>query len=284
MPLCGICRPHQLPPSDARLLRRRTASTLSDRGGLPATSSTCSTRCCLCRYRNGYAAKRTILTSLGFALPLCLAACGDDDDSKLDADAGQVQADAANTDPDAATEVAVNLDFAAMVGDEAFACSDGAGAATYDDVGTAASTVTSNRVHRRACSSQLAWPYERRLSHDLHMDEPRVQRPANADSSSALWRVSHRVGRLWKRRRSADALFNRPGLQRCQQWQLSVAERRLGRKHRARPRSRQDACIQFAQRCQPGKTLAMAATTHLRVSLCMALRSPSRREQTFWRF
>lgn len=85
--------------------------------------------------------KRTLLTSLGLALPLCLAACGDDDDSNLDADAATGQADAANTESDAATDVAVNLDFAAMVGVEAFACSDGKGAKTYDNVGTAASTV-----------------------------------------------------------------------------------------------------------------------------------------------
>jgi uncharacterized repeat protein (TIGR04052 family) len=85
--------------------------------------------------------KRTLLTSLGLALPLCFAACGEDDDNNQDADAGQVQADAANTEPDAATEVSVNLDFAAMVGAEAFACSDGADAKTYSNIGTAASTV-----------------------------------------------------------------------------------------------------------------------------------------------
>lgn len=87
--------------------------------------------------------KRTLLTTLGLALPLSLAACGDDDDGHShEADAGQVQADAAAGDPDAATDVAVTLNFEAMVGTEAFACSDGKAAKTYTNVGTAASEVS----------------------------------------------------------------------------------------------------------------------------------------------
>jgi uncharacterized repeat protein (TIGR04052 family) len=87
--------------------------------------------------------KRTFLSSLALALPLSLAACGDDDDDghSHDADAGQNQPDAQAGNPDAASDIAVSLDFAAMVGGEAFACSDANGAKTYTNLGTAASTV-----------------------------------------------------------------------------------------------------------------------------------------------
>ncbi len=85
---------------------------------------------------------RIFLTSLGLALPLSLAACGgDDDDGTPAADAAQA-ADAATGDPDAAADVSVSLDFAAMVGPEVFACSDGGNAKVYNNIGTANSDVS----------------------------------------------------------------------------------------------------------------------------------------------
>lgn len=83
---------------------------------------------------------RSLLMSLGLALPLSLAACGDDGND-LGADAATAQPDAESA-ADANTDIAVNLNFAALVGGEAFACSESAAAKTYADIGTANSTVT----------------------------------------------------------------------------------------------------------------------------------------------
>jgi uncharacterized repeat protein (TIGR04052 family) len=84
---------------------------------------------------------RSFLTSLGLALPLSLAACGDGDDHGHAADAGGVEADAAADEVDANTDIAVNLDFAAVVGAEHFACSEGGEPKTFANLGTANSTV-----------------------------------------------------------------------------------------------------------------------------------------------
>ncbi len=84
--------------------------------------------------------RTTLLTSLSLALPLSLAACGDDDDDghhHHEADAGQDGADAMPAQPDAASDVDVSLQFAAVVGSEPFACADGGGAArVYSNIGT----------------------------------------------------------------------------------------------------------------------------------------------------
>jgi uncharacterized repeat protein (TIGR04052 family) len=75
------------------------------------------------------------------ALPLSLGACGDDGDGQdIEADAAQVQPDAEAT-ADANTDIALTLNFAAMVGAEPFACSDALNPKTYANIGTANSTV-----------------------------------------------------------------------------------------------------------------------------------------------
>lgn len=85
--------------------------------------------------------KRILLTSLGLVLPLAVA-CGDDDGHSHEADAAQGTADATTSEPDAITDIAVSLDFAAVVGAEPFACSTGGIAKAFDNVGTADSTVS----------------------------------------------------------------------------------------------------------------------------------------------
>ncbi len=79
------------------------------------------------------------LATLGLALPLVIAACGDSGSDSPDA--GSTPTFDASVEVDANTDKAVTLNFAAVVGDAAFACSDGSDAKTYDNVGTAGSTV-----------------------------------------------------------------------------------------------------------------------------------------------
>lgn len=85
--------------------------------------------------------KRSFLMSLGLALPLSLAACGDDGhDHDHGADAATAQPDA-EPGVDANTDIALTLNFAALVGAEPFACSESAAPKTYADIGTANSTI-----------------------------------------------------------------------------------------------------------------------------------------------
>lgn len=87
--------------------------------------------------------KNLLLATLGLAVPLGAVACGgdDDDDGGQAADAGDDAPDAGDDTPDAQEALAVSLDFAAVVGGEPFACSDGGNAKTFANLGTANSTV-----------------------------------------------------------------------------------------------------------------------------------------------
>ncbi len=79
-------------------------------------------------------------TILGFAIAATFTGCSDDDTNPVNADASVV-ADAAVA-LDAAAMKNVSIDFAAMVGAEAFACSDNGAAKSYTNLGSSNSTAS----------------------------------------------------------------------------------------------------------------------------------------------
>lgn len=87
-----------------------------------------------------------LVTSILFAsLSWSMIGCDDDDDHDHDhTDAGiTVDANAVDANiTDSAANKSVSIDFAAMVGAEAFACSEGGNAKTYTNIGTADSTAS----------------------------------------------------------------------------------------------------------------------------------------------